>query len=297
MARTAAISVAGNASPPRTTSDRLTPSRLRGILWRKRAVRSVLQHTGLLNVLLAVSNARRHIEVTRYAVDAPVERPIRVAVLADLHVARAGALERDTMAILRTERPDVILIAGDVTSIAGSDDVYRQVLGQLAAPLGVWVVRGNWDYWAPMLDEEGVFAAAGIRMLDNEAVEIAPGVWLAGLDDQVAGHPDPAAALADVPKNAGVMALFHCPITFDSIAGRCALAFAGHTHGRRLRLFGLRPRGASAGGGRYEAGWYERNGSRLYVSRGLAKPGGAIRLFGQPEIAIFTLSRGGTSGT
>jgi hypothetical protein len=214
-----------------------------------------------------------------------------VAVLADLHVARAGALERDTLAILRHERPDLILIAGDVTSIAGNDRVYRQVLEPIAAPRGVWMVRGNWDYWAPMENAGAVCAAAGIRVLENDAAEIVPGVWLAGIDDQVAGHPDPSAALARVPRDAWVMALFHCPITFDSIAGRCALAFAGHTHGRHFRFFGLRPRGATAGGGRYEAGWYERDGSRLYVSRGLAKPLGSVRLFGQPEIALFTLSR------
>jgi predicted MPP superfamily phosphohydrolase len=291
MAKAAAISFADNASPPRPSPDRLPPSRLRGILWRKRVTRSLLEHTGLLGILIAVSNARRHIEVTRHRVFAPVDTPTTVAVLADLHVARAGALERDTLAVLRRERPDLILIAGDVTSIAGNDRVYRQVLEPIRAPRGVWMVRGNWDYWAPMENAEAVCAAAGIRVLDNEAAEIEPGVWLTGIDDHVAGHPDPSAALARVPRNAWVMALFHCPITFDSIAGRCALAFAGHTHGRHFRFFGLRPRGASAGGGRYEAGWYDRDGSRLYVSRGLAKPGGAIRLFGQPEIALFTLTR------
>jgi hypothetical protein len=42
------------------------------------------------------------------------------------------------------------------------------------------------------------------------------------------------------------------------------------------------------GGGRYVAGWYERDGSRLYVSRGLATPSTPVRLDGHPELAMFT---------
>ncbi len=43
------------------------------------------------------------------------------------------------------------------------------------------------------------------------------------------------------------------------------------------------------GSGSYEAGWYERNGSKLYVSRGLGNSILDVRFLCRPELAILTL--------
>ena len=88
------------------------------------------------------------------------------------------------------------------------------------------------------------------------------------------------------------MGLIHCPITFDDIAGRCALAFAGHTHGGQVRIPGLPPLWPPAGCGRYVAGWYERNGSRLYVSRGIGAKTLPIRLWLPPGAGALHAGRG-----
>jgi hypothetical protein len=270
-------------------SRRLSPDRLSGMLWRKRALHAALRRTGLWSLMDAVSRPGKRIEVTRHDVVAPVAGPLTVALLADLHLAGSDRGVEDMLAIVRSERPDVILLAGDVTHFDGSDEVYVDVLSRLAAPRGVWMVPGNWDYWLPMADARSVCDRAGVRLLTNAAAEIAPGVWLAGIDDVVAGAPDPERALRGIPAGAWVMALVHCPIGFDEISGRCALAFAGHTHGGQVRLPGLPPLWLPAGCGRYVAGWYERDGSRLYVSRGIAAKGIPVRLFCRPEIALFTL--------
>lgn len=268
---------------------RLSPARLRGMLWRKRVLHATLRRTGLWRLMDAASAAGKRIEVTRHRVAAPLAEPITIVVLADLHLARRGVLETRMVQVVRAARPDVILIAGDITSLDGRDQVYVDVLSRLAAPRGVWMVPGNWDYWAPMADARAVCEATGVGWLRNEAVEIAPGIWLAGLDDAVAGTPDADLALSQVPADAWVVALLHCPVGFDQMAGRCALAFAGHTHGGQVRLPGLPPLWLPAGCGRYVSGWYEREGSCMYVTRGLAAPGIPVRLFCRPEIAVFTL--------
>lgn len=244
----------------------------------------------------AGSRPWKRIELTRHAIVAPVAGSITVALLADLRLTGPEPEIEEMLAIVRNEHPDLILVVGDVTSLDGSDEVYADVLGQLAAPRGVWMVPGNWDYWLPMTDMRSVCDRAGVRLLTNAAVEIAPGVWLAGLDDAVAGLPDPELALRAIPAGAWVMAMVHCPAGFDDIAGRCALAFAGHTHGGQVRLPGLPPLWMPAGCGRYVAGWYERDGSRMYVSRGIAAKGLPVRLFCRPEIALFTLSGAAIAG-
>mgnify|MGYP001461185199 CR=1 FL=1 len=244
----------------------------------------------------SASRPGKRIELTRHSIVAPVGHPISVALLTDLHMTGADREVEEMLAIVQRERPDLILLAGDLTSLEGNDGIYADVLGRLAAPRGVWMVPGNWDYWLPMADMRSLCERAGVRLLTNAAAEIAPGVWLAGLDDAVAGTPDPDGALRGVPAGAWVMAIVHCPVGFDEIAGRCAVAFAGHTHGGQVRLPGLPPLWMPAGCGRYVAGWYERNGSRLYVSRGIAAKGLPVRLFCRPEIALFTLSGAAMAG-
>jgi predicted MPP superfamily phosphohydrolase len=235
------------------------------------------------------SRRGKRVDVTRHEIRAPVARPLTVALLSDLHLNGEDHEVGEMLAILRRERPDVILLAGDLTSLDGNDEIYAAALGRLAAPLGVWMVPGNWDYWLPIGDLRGLCERAGARLLVNAAAEVAPGIWLAGLDDAVGGAPDARQALEPLPAEAWVMGLVHCPVGFDDLAGRCAVAFAGHTHGGQVRLPGLPPAWLPAGSGGYVAGWYERNGSRLYVSRGLGAKTLPVRLFCRPEVALFTL--------
>jgi uncharacterized protein len=267
----------------------LTPRQVRGMLRRKQAMIGALHHTGLWNLMKVAAARGERIELTRHRVPAPIARPLTVALLADLHVASSAGITERMLALVSAAHPDLILIAGDLTSLSGNDSLYLDVLSRLSAPRGVWMVPGNWDYWTPMDDPVTVCAQAGVRRLVNAAAEFAPGLWLAGLDDAVAGTPDAEAALRGVPADAWVLALFHCPVSFADVAGRCALALAGHTHGGQMRVPGLPPLWMPAGCWPYVSGWYESRGSRMYVSRGLAAPGIPMRIFSRPEIALFTI--------
>jgi predicted MPP superfamily phosphohydrolase len=272
---------------------RLSPAGVRTKVWRQRALHAVLTRTGLWRLLDAATRPGKHVELTRHAVPAPLAEPVTVALIADLHLNGVDREAHEMLAILERERPDAIVIAGDLTSLDGSEAIYGDLLRRLAAPRGVWMVPGNWDYWLPVSDLRALCERADVHLLSNEAAEIAPGLWLAGVDDAVAGDPEPARVLEAVPAGAWVMALVHCPVSFDDLAGRCALAFAGHTHGGQVRLPGLPPVWLPAGCGPYVAGWYERNGSRLYVSRGIGAKTLPVRVWCRPEVAIFTLGKAG----
>jgi len=235
------------------------------------------------------SRPGKRVDVTRHRLQAPVARPLTVALISDLHMNGEDREAGEMLAILRREAPDLILFAGDITSLDGNDDIYAALLGRIRAPLGVWMVPGNWDYWLPTADLAGLCGRAGVQLLVNTAAEVAPGVWLAGVDDAIAGAPDARRALDTVPAGAWIMGLAHCPVSFEDLAGRCAVTFAGHTHGGQVRLPGLPPLWLPAGSGGYVAGWYERNGSRLYVSRGIGAKTLPLRLFCRPEVALFTL--------
>jgi uncharacterized protein len=235
------------------------------------------------------------IEVTHHQVAASVRSPVRIAAVADLHTRGYGWRERRLVALLERERPDLIVLVGDVLAdngpLTGASDaagVAAEVLAKLDAPLGIWAVLGNWENWRPEVDKRALFGGAGVRLLVNRAEPVRPDLWLVGVDDAMSGAPMPGVALGAVPEGVFAVGVFHSPEGFDSVAGRLPLALAGHTHGGQVRVPGL-PVWLPGGSGSYDRGWFEKQGSRLYVSRGVGTTILPIRLLCRPELVILDL--------
>jgi uncharacterized protein len=134
--------------------------------------------------------------------------------------------------------------------------------------------------------------SAGVRPLVNTAVQV-PGtdLWLAGVDDLTEGFPDLRAALNGVPDEPPVILLAHNPdIWLNARVAAADLVLSGHTHGGQVRLPGvgvIHTQGTHLSRQR-PAGWFEREGTRMFVSRGL---GESIPLrFGvRPQVALIRL--------
>ena len=134
--------------------------------------------------------------------------------------------------------------------------------------------------------------SAGVQPLVNTAVQV-PGadLWVAGVDDLTEGFPDLRTALAGVPDEPPVILLAHNPdIWLNARVAAADLVLSGHTHGGQVRLPGV---GVAHTQGTHlsrqrPAGWFERDGTRMFVSRGL---GESIPLrFGvRPQVALIRL--------
>lgn len=232
------------------------------------------------------------IQVTHWNIEDRLHPPLKIAHLSDLHVIRFGRREREVIAILRAERPDLVVITGDSVGEGLHYEAVHEVLAAIAQtrpPLGVWLVRGNWEIWHRVKHEQQYYESAGIHFLVNSGALIRPGVWLAGLDDPWNGYAEPHRALAGAPAGAYVIMLFHEPEYFDEIAGQFDLALTGHTHGGQVSLPLIGPFWLPAGSGHYLAGWYAERGSQMYVSRGIGWSHLPIRINCPPEIPIITL--------
>jgi uncharacterized protein len=228
------------------------------------------------------------IEVTHHSIAAPLNTPITIAHLTDIHTSGLGRREEKMLQILDAERPDLIVITGDAINTKFDYSGLSEVLRNLHAPLGVWIVRGNHEAWWPISNARDYYAEAGVRLLWNEKAEVAPGIWLIGIDDLFAGKPDDG-AFDGLPDTAYRIAMFHSPSYFDRIAGRCDLAFSGHSHGGQVRLPFLGPLWTPPFVGRYVAGWFEQKGTRMYVSRGVGTSIADVRFLCRPEIAILKI--------
>ena len=233
------------------------------------------------------------IVVNQYHVAAPLSfrGPLKIAHLSDLHTKGMGRRERRLLELLKAEQPDLIVVTGDTLHSSANYKAVHELLGQLHAPLGVWVVRGNWENWHPVKDERGFYASAGVNFLVNEARPVRGNVWVVGLDDPSSGHPHLDQALEGVQADAYTVVLMHSPAHFKHVAGRCALALAGHTHGGQVRIPFVHPFWLPRGSSDYLEGWYQEGGSKMYVSRGIGTSVLPLRFLCRPELAIVTLGK------
>lgn len=239
------------------------------------------------------------------AADRAGSSPVRVGVLADLQTADVGDYEYRAVEKLLAERPDLILVAGDLFqgaegSFAAHEDELRELLARLQAPHGVYVVRGDVDH--------GDYADRALRgtgavILDDRAVEVRVRDRLL----RIGGHrlnPNSAGAVGvrrdldgRAEDGAVRILLAHRP---DTVLGlpdnsRVDLTVAGHTHGGQVVVPGFGPLVTLSAVPRAVArgGLHAVRGNRIYVSTGVGLERGQapqVRLFARPSIGILDLT-------
>jgi predicted MPP superfamily phosphohydrolase len=238
--------------------------------------------------------------------------PLRVGVIADIHAAGPHMTpERldGIVAQMNSEQPDIVLLLGDYVS-GSAPAVQRapvqraevmagiQPLKGLRAPLGVWSVLGNHDWW---YDGDAIrkgIEALGIRVLENERAQVArPGgvFWLGGLADYDSKRAQPSygQTLKDLPEGEDpVIVMSHWPDAFALAPDRVFITFAGHTHCGQVNLPLLgRLVLPSPGAEKWPCGLYDQWGRKLYVSGGVGVSIVPVRFNQPPEIAVVTLRR------
>jgi hypothetical protein len=236
---------------------------------------------------------RREIEI-----DGWTAGPLTIACVADLHAGAPQMQDRRIKRVVgRTAALDADLIAllGDFVDPRHHfvkrvpPHVVAARLGRLRAPLGVLAVLGNHD-WAG----EGDFMpralrAAGIRVLEDEALELRGGLWVAGLGDLRTRGADVEQALAGVPDRAALVVLSHDPDAFARMPDRPALMLSGHTHGGQVNVPWLRRRVAPIASG-YLNGEHRRGRAALYVTSGIGTSGWPVRFLKPPELVLLRVS-------
>lgn len=253
---------------------------------------------------LGAHNDVYDIEVTKHEVivdDLP--EPFdgyRIAFLTDTHVARfmRRSFYREVVAQAMKFDPDLVLLGGDLVTWKRDIPLMGEVLLEgLAARDGVFAVLGNHDYWAGADLVSQTLAERGVRLLTNQSAILRRGeaaLPLVGIDEMYRGAPDPGLAFAGLDPAAPCLGVSHHPDIIDLLGShRLDLLVCGHTHGGQIRFPFFGPVVVpSHHEGAFAAGFHRVGAVLMYVSRGV----GAIpplRILCRPEVATFTLRRGG----
>ncbi len=221
---------------------------------------------------------------------------LRIGQLSDLHLGQpyTAANTRWAVAQMVREQPDLIALTGDFVSFENAIDELADLLHPLNAPLGMYAVPGNHDYWEGLDDIRAELEPLGVEFLINANRQLRwrDGLFtLVGIDDIWDGHPDIDQAMTGIARDTFTILLAHAP-DFADVAFDYAIdmQLSGHTHGGHLRLPWLGSCCLPFYGTRYAAGLEHAGTTQVYVSRGLG--GMPLRLGCRPEATIITLRHG-----
>jgi len=196
------------------------------------------------------------------------------------------------VAQVNAQQPDLVVLLGDIFEGHGPPRAELvQTLGGLSAPLGVWAVPGNHEFYGGFDTYNGPIEDAGFQMLRNRWVEIHPGLILAGVEDLTTNRRSDRSAnivsqtLAERPPGTTVL-LSHTPWQSKTAAAAgVGLMLSGHTHGGQIWPFGLLVRRLYP----LLEGRYEVDGLVIIVCRGTGTWGPRMRLWHPGEILRITL--------
>lgn len=202
------------------------------------AVSAGLLATGCVGLRNALSVPIERTTIVRIGALPVGARPVRIALLSDIHVGNIGMRPerlRNIVDAVNKARPDIVLLAGDFVIGESREGTASRALdlaplAGLRAPGGVFAVLGNHDHWT---DPEAIrtnLRRAGVRVLDNDAIRRGA-ITIVGIGDRFSGHDDivrssrRAAALGGIP-----VAFTHSPDLAPDLPRNMPVLFAGHTH-------------------------------------------------------------------
>ncbi|MEO7137196.1 MAG: metallophosphoesterase family protein [Gemmatimonadales bacterium] len=225
---------------------------------------------------------------------------LRIAQVSDVHFPGNQLAARAALDLLRQERPDVVVLTGDMTESRGAMGDVRSFAADARGSLATVAVLGNWEHRAGAVGRLAVdtYRSAGVELLVNQSKTVDVGgvpLTLVGLDDPVAGSAKLSEARQSVVQGSTEIWLVHAPGVVDSMSESMqplpALVLAGHTHGGQIRI-PLVPPVKPIGAGRFLEGWYYDTFAPLYVSRGVGTTGIPARFRCPAELPVFTLRTG-----
>jgi hypothetical protein len=226
---------------------------------------------------------------------------LTIAHLSDLHVGPIPTPEisqqmvRHAVNAALNLKTDMIVVTGDFVRRKGAwENVLETLLRPLQAPLGVFGVRGNHDWWqGPDLVNE-ISHRVGLRLLNNDWTHVELNgeiLHIVGLDSAYEGHEDWAQTVRGLPENATALMLAHEPDMADITAqdSRFILQLSGHSHGGQVQLPLVNPNWIPELGKKYPRGHYQVGGLQLYTNRGIGVVGVPVRFNCRPEVTHLTL--------
>jgi len=230
----------------------------------------------------------------------PLDR-VTVVLLSDLHLGSLvgrGRLEK-TVARINALEPDIVLMPGDIVDESVTEKIeagFSEVMRRIRAPLGVFAVPGNHEFYSGLDRNLACLRACGITVLEDQAVLVADAFAVAGRKDPSALRPGEARVpIREILSRSGldgrrpVILLDHQPRRLEeaSEAG-VDVQLSGHTHAGQLFPLDIINKKV------WELNWgaLQKGRTRYYVTSGVGTWGPPVRTGSRSEIVRLRLAFG-----
>ena len=267
--------------------------------------------SAVLIFVFALSVLSSKMKTVYYEIESQkVEKPFRIVFISDLHSCSYG--ENGVSEIVdevRAQNPDVVLFGGDMfDSRRMPEDNAVALMKILGSEFNCFYSTGNHEVRHEKLDYyKEIAASCGIKVLDGthtkaalSALSTEPDFY--GFDDATA-YGDFYDQLSNIEEtaqnyhfeNSFNVLLIHRPEYFEHYAELgFDLVLCGHAHGGQWRIPGLLNGFYAPGQGlfpKFAGGLYEKNGTTMIVSRGLARESTPLpRIFNNPELIVIDIT-------
>lgn len=214
----------------------------------------------------------------------------KAALISDIHLGhvRNGSFLRRVIAQILEEQPDAIFIAGDLYD-GTAIDAHRAAapLSRLKAPHGVYFVAGNHEQFGDDTNYLNAVAAAGVRVLRNEKVDL-DGLQVVGVPyNHASNNGSLASVLGSLPldRDRASILLTHAPDHPEiAEAAGFSLQLSGHTHVGQFIPWSWFARRIYR---QFVYGLSRIGNMQVFTSSGAGTWGPPLRLGSNPEIVVL----------
>jgi hypothetical protein len=241
------------------------------------------------------------LDLQAYSPGVETEKTYRIAFVSDIH---AGSIVGEKKLPLMASRvkalsPDLVILGGDILENppeVGDAVGFPQTMKAMQAPLGLYGVTGNHEYYANLERDMAYLETQGITMLRDDVVLVDDSFLLLGRNDAQAPrfgdtHKHPKEILASLEEEYRKYPLLianHTPTKEDfrqAVESGALLQLSGHTHNGQIFPFNF------VTGALFPKSWglLTSGDTHLYVSSGAGTWGPPIRTNSVSEIVLIQL--------
>ncbi|MGA1866071.1 MAG: metallophosphoesterase [Thermoplasmatota archaeon] len=226
-------------------------------------------------------------------------KKFRIVLISDVHVGLLVGKHRlrRIKKVLRRERPDIIVSAGDILDTNPRYLGYAvPLLREIASLAPSYTVVGNHEYYHGFEASKRFLADLGFTLLDNRSVlDRGTGIWVLGVDDPSSFESMEAymkkidELVSSMPPGSPVVLVNHQPLHFRRSAEMgVGLMLSGHTHSGQMWPGGLITRRVYRDGDR---GLNRAGDSYMYVCIGTGSWGPPMRVGAPSEIIVIDIEK------
>ena len=232
-------------------------------------------------------------KIKRISVSSPQMPALKLAVVSDAHLGIGVSYRRwdEALSRLENEKPDILLVLGDIFEYGPNADQYAARLAAFKTPLGTYGVLGNHEYYVGYEKSKDFFKKAGIELLENETRTLPNGLQIAGLKDIKTARMTPkemAEVLGPLDQNKPILLLSHTPSYAQEAAHYGTdLMLSGHTHNGQIWPFNYLVKLQFP----YVYGLFDINGMSFYITSGMFYWGIPLRLFSPAELPLIEVNK------